>query len=230
MGYKQNVAAFKPELVFRVGSVFSDAYMAAALAAHAGPVTRLDPESVREWSEITGVDAVKALDLDSKGLSRTACLCPTCPYYLKSLGPTNRPGKVSPALKAHLGCVPVVPGLHKAVFDLYEQVQGESDESYVGRVADLLRQGLHLEQAHPEAAKLQAKVKTYANAKAEAVIERIDTYTRDMVLKINFNYGKPGQLEEAVRAVMDMPLLGRCDAFEVLYKHMQALRPFNPQQ
>lgn len=214
-GYRKGFASFKPEAVLRVGCLFSEAYFKANVEAHRGPVTRLDISHVREWSTLHGVDAVTALDLDRKGLSRTACLCSSCPYYLKALGPSNMPGKVSPALKAHLVGVPVVPGLHKAVFERFPMDKGEELEAYVKRLSELLRSGEHLNLVHPEAAKM---AKTGLCSKTKDIAQRIMKYSEEMRNKIYCDYNKPGELEEAVRTVLRAPVLSRSETFDALQR------------
>lgn len=220
-GYKQGFAALKCEAALRVGNMFSEAYIRANVKSHCGPVTRLDLSHVREWSAQRGLDAAKALDLDNKGLSRTACLCSSCPYYLKVLGPSNRPGKVSPALKAHLEGVPAVPGLHKAIYERFPRQPSEDLEAYVARVSELLRSCKHLDLAYPDVANLKKTRRPRGcvyprKLSAEEIAERILKYSEDLKGRIHCNFGAPGELEGAVRAVLSMPVLSRAETFEAL--------------
>lgn len=185
--------------------------------AHSIPVVRLSAEHVRAWSADTGVDAAAALDLDAKGFSRTACLCPSCPYYLRPLGFSNRPGRASPALKAHLRELPQVPGLHKAVLETMPKVKGESLDEYAARVADVIRQGLHLEKGHPEAKKMRAFMdRAWHREKVTAVADRLEKYPLEIVLQIERDFGGLGQLESAVLEACSSRVLARDETFSAL--------------
>lgn len=53
--------------------------------------------------EIYGRDLKTELDLNSKGFSRIACMCPKCPFFTKPLG-VSVDGKLAPELEEHMRC------------------------------------------------------------------------------------------------------------------------------
>lgn len=208
-GYAHAMSLVKPDLFRRAGAAFTQAYSEASLAAHAGPTVRLDPEHVKAWSP----EAAAKLDVAPTGLSRTACLCTTCPYFLKCLGDSNRPGRASPALKAHLECVPVVPGLHKYLFETGRKLAGEAAQDYLERVEKTVKLGWHLELHHPE------RMERLSLREAG---ERDEAYGKGWIKKIQSEFGEPGKLEAAVAKVAEWPVLGREETLELLALHYQA--------
>jgi hypothetical protein len=221
LGYMHGFRIWYRQAVLVAAGKLTGMYLDALRECHQLQLAvRLDEEHVRAWSSQYGVDAVAALDLDDKGLSRTACLCQGCPHFLRPLGPSNRPGKVSPVLKAHLASIPHVPGLHKAVFGLYPQLPGEPEGAYVDRVAALVRAGEHLEERHPDAEAIVARIRQldamFSQDKASALADHLIKYKEYGVQQIRSDFGQPGQLEEAVRRVMRSPVLGRDETFRAL--------------
>ena len=67
---------------------------------------------------LTGEDVDAQLSLTPSGLSRTRCMCPSCPFFLKDLDPSRVTRKrlgMSAALASHLRYAPVIPALHRTV-------------------------------------------------------------------------------------------------------------------
>ena len=206
---------WQAKAVVKAGEMFLQMYFEAVRHTHAQPAVRLDAEHVAAFS----AEALAALDLDCKGLSRTACMCPGCPFFLKPLGPSDRSGKVSSVLKTHLIGVPHVPGLHKALFVSYPQLPEESLEEYVPRVSNLICLGNHLDDTHPDAERILIKIRKAGARNAAAttpLARRLVNYKEYAMLQLKLFSKETGQLEDAVRRVLGTPVLGRVETFQVL--------------
>jgi hypothetical protein len=57
---------------------------------------------------------------------------------------------------------------------------------------------------------------------AEYIVERIMQYSEGLKRKIHCGFGKPGELEQAVRSVLSMPVLDRAETFEALCRAFPA--------
>lgn len=197
--------------MFSVGSWFCEAYYFASRDAHKEPPVRLNPAFVLEYSP----DVATKLDIAPSGLSRTACLCPSCPYYLKCLGASNIANKVCPALKAHLADVPAVPGLHKYIFETARKLDGESHGAFVKRVVQTVKLGWHLEATHPSK---HFKGDESDSARETKQDERDvhEEYRKNMLERFHSEFSRDEYLEAAVSVVYSTPVLGRDETLEAL--------------
>lgn len=212
-----------------VTAYFLEAYIEATKKAHDGPVTRLDPEHVKTWSAKYNIPAAAVLDVDKNGLSRTTCLCQTCPYYMKPMDCTKlggtKPGKsrVSPVLKAHLEDLEQLPGLHKVLFDKFPMAPGESLDGYVARVATIVQSGDVLDLEHPDTEAIKQEIDQldqersmlnpmfsgYAQLTVSIVKleHKLKLYGEKTKAKIHSKYHEPAHVDAAIRSVLRAPML-----------------------
>lgn len=207
-------------------------YFADLDRCHQAPPVRLDGGVVQLWSLENGRDAVGGLNINSDtGLPFNACSCPTCPHFLVPLDLKPAPGKMSSALKAHHHGIKKIPGLHAAVFRNFPRTDGESKEDYVQRIVAVVRKGSQMEWVHPNAAKIAAKINSYATqsrmpgdygkeareqvAKLKA---KLQGYACSVMKKVSEDFPANADLERAVLVAMDSAVYTKDETFAALDK------------